>query len=81
MIRLFSFHYLISDVLFFQERAVGVLLRLREVKDEIIRSQAHEALALLGWSDPVKGRGVRILALDGGGTRLAISSIVEIAVC
>ena len=38
-------------------------------RDLEIQQQARVALALLGYVGPVKGRGVRILSLDGGGTR------------
>lgn len=36
--------------------------------DQILES-IREALALLGHVDPVKGRGIRILSIDGGGIR------------
>lgn len=45
------------------------LLRLRQAKDLPLQAAVREALALVGYADPVKGRGIRILAIDGGGTR------------
>ena len=45
------------------------LLRLRRISDQDLSAQAREALALVGYVDPPAGRGIRILSLDGGGTR------------
>ena len=42
---------------------------LRNNSDVVTREQTHELLAQLGFVDSVKGQGIRILALDGGGTR------------
>jgi hypothetical protein len=50
------------------------LLLLRSCKDASLREQAMEGLALVGYVDPVKARGIRILTLDGGGTRYLINS-------
>lgn len=52
-----------------QESVLPRLLRLRQAKDPPLQAAVREALALVGYSDPVKGRGIRILAIDGGGTR------------
>uniref|UniRef100_A0A3B5KDC6 Patatin like phospholipase domain containing 8 n=1 Tax=Takifugu rubripes TaxID=31033 RepID=A0A3B5KDC6_TAKRU len=46
----------------------GVAIKER-VLDLPLRAAVREALALVGYTDPVKGRGIRILAIDGGGTR------------
>ncbi len=48
------------------------LLRHREVNPLEIQQEKNMALALLGYVPPFKGRGLRILALDGGGTRYII---------
>jgi len=45
------------------------LLRLRNSHNAAVSESAREALALVGYVDPVSGRGVRVLALDGGGTK------------
>ncbi|KAK7896377.1 hypothetical protein WMY93_021702 [Mugilogobius chulae] len=45
------------------------LLRLRQAKDLPLQSAVREALAVVGYTDPVKGRGIRVLTIDGGGTR------------
>nr|XP_046234427.1 calcium-independent phospholipase A2-gamma [Scatophagus argus] len=45
------------------------LLRLRQARDIPLQATVREALALVGYTDPVKGRGIRVLAIDGGGTR------------
>lgn len=52
-----------------QERAIPCLLRLRQAGDVSLKAAVRKALALLGFTDPVKKRGVRILSIDGGGTR------------
>ncbi|XP_073476009.1 calcium-independent phospholipase A2-gamma [Aquarana catesbeiana] len=52
-----------------KEKAVPYLLRLRQAHDETLQAAVREALALVGYNDPVKGRGIRVLTIDGGGTR------------
>ncbi|KAM4037289.1 LOW QUALITY PROTEIN: calcium-independent phospholipase A2-gamma [Anomaloglossus baeobatrachus] len=52
-----------------KEKAIPYLLRLRQAHDETLRAAVREALALIGYNDPVKGRGIRLLTIDGGGTR------------
>ncbi|XP_023038813.2 calcium-independent phospholipase A2-gamma isoform X3 [Piliocolobus tephrosceles] len=52
-----------------KERIIPYLLRLRQTKDETLQAAVREILALIGYVDPVKGRGIRILSIDGGGTR------------
>ncbi|XP_073429380.1 calcium-independent phospholipase A2-gamma [Dendrobates tinctorius] len=52
-----------------KEKAIPYLLRLRQAHDETLRAAVREALALIGYNDPVKGRGIRVLTIDGGGTR------------
>ncbi|XP_010893434.2 calcium-independent phospholipase A2-gamma [Esox lucius] len=52
-----------------KERVIPCLLRLRQARDPGLQAAVREALALLGYTDPVKGRGIRVLAIDGGGTR------------
>lgn len=52
-----------------KERVLPTLLKLRQAKDLALQSAVREALAVVGYTDPVKGRGIRVLAIDGGGTR------------
>ncbi|XP_075065139.1 calcium-independent phospholipase A2-gamma [Mixophyes fleayi] len=52
-----------------KEKVIPYLLRLRQVQDETLKAAVRETLALIGYTDPVKGRGIRILTIDGGGTR------------
>ncbi|XP_015251610.1 PREDICTED: calcium-independent phospholipase A2-gamma-like [Cyprinodon variegatus] len=52
-----------------QENLLPCLLRLRQARDLPLQAAVREALALVGYTDPVKGRGIRVLAIDGGGTR------------
>lgn len=52
-----------------QESLLPSLLRFRQARDLPLQAAVREALALVGYTDPVKGRGIRVLAIDGGGTR------------
>ncbi|KAJ3612065.1 hypothetical protein NHX12_020342, partial [Muraenolepis orangiensis] len=45
------------------------LLEFPETRGVAVKAAVREALALVGYTDPVKGRGIRVLAIDGGGTR------------
>lgn len=61
--------YIFIFIFFFQEGILPILLRLRKCPDASVAAAAREALALVGYVDPVKGRGIRILTVDGGGTK------------
>ncbi|XP_076183403.1 calcium-independent phospholipase A2-gamma isoform X2 [Ptiloglossa arizonensis] len=53
-----------------KEGAIRVLLKVRrKTKSEQLIASIREALALLGYVDPLPGRGIRILSIDGGGMR------------
>ncbi|KAJ7423161.1 Calcium-independent phospholipase A2-gamma [Pitangus sulphuratus] len=52
-----------------KEKAIPCLLRLRQANDESLQAAVRETLALIGYTDPVKGWGIRVLTIDGGGTR------------
>lgn len=53
-----------------KEGAIKVLLKVgRRSKDEQLKASVREALAVLGYSDPLPGKGIRILSVDGGGMR------------
>ncbi|XP_069484058.1 calcium-independent phospholipase A2-gamma [Ambystoma mexicanum] len=52
-----------------KEKAIPCLLRLRQTNDEFLQAAVREALALIGYIDPVRGQGIRVLTIDGGGTR------------
>ncbi|XP_058841766.1 calcium-independent phospholipase A2-gamma isoform X2 [Acipenser ruthenus] len=52
-----------------KEKVIPCLLRLRQASDETLQAAVREALSLVGYIDPVKGRGIRVLSIDGGGTR------------
>ncbi|KAM9171845.1 calcium-independent phospholipase A2-gamma [Pangshura tecta] len=51
------------------EKIIPCLLQLRQEIDETLRAAVMEALAIIGYTDPVKAWGIRILTIDGGGTR------------
>lgn len=63
--------HLLTNVLHMQAGAIRTLLKVRRKTDGVCDIQAaiREGLALLGYSDPVTGNGIRILAMDGGGIR------------
>ncbi|CAI5785444.1 calcium-independent phospholipase A2-gamma isoform X1 [Podarcis lilfordi] len=52
-----------------KEKSIPCLLRLRQANDEALQAAVREALAVIGYTDPVKGWGIRVLTIDGGGTR------------
>ncbi|XP_040894623.1 calcium-independent phospholipase A2-gamma-like isoform X2 [Toxotes jaculatrix] len=52
-----------------KEKVIPCLLRLKQASDPGLRAAVREALALVGYQKPVKGRGIRILSIDGGGLR------------
>ena len=54
----------------FVEDGTTKLLKIQQkTRCQEIRQLTKIALGLIGHVDPVKGKGVRILSLDGGGTR------------
>ncbi|XP_056132505.1 calcium-independent phospholipase A2-gamma isoform X2 [Lampris incognitus] len=63
-----------------KERVLPCLLRLRQARNPPLQAAVREALALVGYNDPVKGRGIRVLAIDGGGTSCLIISVVSVQV-
>lgn len=46
-----------------------ILQHCHESTDKQIQGEAQKGLALLGWTVPVKGQGIKILSIDGGGSR------------
>lgn len=52
-----------------QEQAISILLEIRKKGNKEVGREAQKALTLLGWADPVKGRGIKVLSIDGGGSR------------
>ncbi|XP_075967671.1 calcium-independent phospholipase A2-gamma [Anarhichas minor] len=62
------------------ESVLPCLLRLRQSRDPPLQAAVREALALVGYAEPVKGRGIRVLAIDGGGTRglLALQTLQKL---
>ncbi|XP_070763949.1 calcium-independent phospholipase A2-gamma-like [Enoplosus armatus] len=63
-----------------KEKVIPCLLRLKQANDPGLRAAVREALALVGYHTPVKGRGIRILSIDGGGLRglLALQTLHEL---
>ncbi|KAE8292984.1 Calcium-independent phospholipase A2-gamma [Larimichthys crocea] len=53
-----------------EKTAVTLLRKRRTYRDnQLLQNALRETLALIGYTDPVKGRGIRVLSIDGGGTR------------
>ncbi|XP_035238066.1 calcium-independent phospholipase A2-gamma-like [Anguilla anguilla] len=63
--------YPACTVVAWQEKAAALLLSRRRFHgdDQELQGAIRESLALIGYVDSVKGRGIRILSIDGGGTR------------
>ncbi|XP_040009496.1 calcium-independent phospholipase A2-gamma-like [Xiphias gladius] len=57
--------------LMWQEKTAVTLLRKRRTyrEDQVLQSALRETLALIGYVESVKGCGIRVLSIDGGGTR------------
>nr|XP_019951679.1 PREDICTED: calcium-independent phospholipase A2-gamma-like isoform X1 [Paralichthys olivaceus]XP_019951680.1 PREDICTED: calcium-independent phospholipase A2-gamma-like isoform X1 [Paralichthys olivaceus] len=57
--------------LMWQDKTAVTLLRKRRSyrDDHVLQSALRETLALIGYVEPVKGCGIRVLSIDGGGTR------------
>ena len=53
----------------FRDKALPSLLLIRQKGNNEVKREARKSLALLGWVDPVKSQGIRILSIDGGGSR------------
>ncbi|XP_037629375.1 calcium-independent phospholipase A2-gamma-like [Sebastes umbrosus] len=64
-------HYPSCKAIMWQEKTAVTLLRKRRTcrDNQVLQSALRESLALIGYVDPVKGRGIRVLSIDGGGTR------------
>lgn len=60
----------------FQEKIIPCLLYIKQnpafKENEQLQCQVKMALALIGHANPVGGSGIRILSIDGGGTRCEI---------
>ncbi|KAM9854017.1 calcium-independent phospholipase A2-gamma-like isoform 1-T1 [Aulostomus maculatus] len=65
-----------------KEKVIPCLLRLKQASDPGLTAAVREALALVGYQKPVRGRGVRILSIDGGGLRglLALQTLHKLEV-
>eukprot|EP00794_Sanderia_malayensis_P006140 gene6140-6846_t len=62
--------YPVTRSLLRRDGGISVLLGIREeTNDANLKNKAKIALSILGWSDPVRGSGIRVLSIDGGGTR------------
>ncbi|KAF3688615.1 Calcium-independent phospholipase A2-gamma [Channa argus] len=63
-----------------KEKVIPCLLRLKQASHPGLRAAVREALALVGYHQPVRGRGIRILSIDGGGLRglLALQALQKL---
>ncbi|KAK2842509.1 hypothetical protein Q5P01_012709 [Channa striata] len=63
-----------------KEKVIPCLLRLKQASDPGLRAAVREALALVGYHKPIRGRGIRILSIDGGGLRglLALQTLQKL---
>ncbi|XP_050414521.1 calcium-independent phospholipase A2-gamma [Patella vulgata] len=58
-----------SRTVAYREKVLPHLLKFCKSSDKSLKAQANEALALIGYVPKLKGRGIRIISIDGGGTR------------
>ena len=66
---IFFLSHLTPFYVLFQNNVLAPILKLTESPVKAVRSQAFEALSLVGYVPPPRGRGIKILSVDGGGTK------------
>lgn len=49
--------------------ALDVMLNIKDSKNNEVKKEARKGLSLLGWVEPVRSWGIRVLCIDGGGSR------------
>ena len=59
-----------------KEKAIPCLTNLSQSHDKLLRGLANEALSLLGHCKPLTSPGIRVLSIDGGGTRFVSDNIL-----
>lgn len=52
-----------------KEGVTKILQHCYESTDTKIKGEARKGFTLLGWTVPVKGQGIKLLSIDGGGSR------------
>lgn len=52
---------------------IGLFRKLAGSNEEALKSKAHQILSLIGFAEPPKSPGIRVLSIDGGGTRGLVS--------
>lgn len=52
---------------------INLFLSIAQSKDESLSAKSRKALALIGYTKPPRSAGIRILSIDGGGTRGLVS--------
>ncbi|XP_052087063.1 calcium-independent phospholipase A2-gamma-like [Mytilus californianus] len=62
-----------SRTIAMKEKCLPTLLRLHKTKHRQLKAEVSQALSLVGYVHPPKGKGVRVLSIDGGGTRGVIA--------
>lgn len=70
----------VNDLIKHYPSSIGILkgmtrnfIRLTSDPDETLRAKARQTLALIGYTEPPRAPGIRILSIDGGGTRGLVS--------
>lgn len=54
-------------------KKVNDLSQLTKDADETLSAKARQTMALIGYADPPRSPGIRVLSIDGGGTRGLVS--------
>lgn len=61
------------SVSLFRQNIKTKLIHLSKDPDESLTSKARQTLALIGHAEPPNAPGIRVLSIDGGGTRGLVS--------